>query len=206
MRYIYDILANFNDIFFEFYEWNDDDNIIHIKKLPIIKVDVDFFHSVKYSNVFVDSSLIEKIYRKTDFFSVSKEKYSYVCCLCDGREAIIVNFGSNGCILGRSSMLLDEENEVIDICECMSVCKFDFVDKCSFVPVFKTRYEMYIHSVIMDKLECLGCDELCYLYFDCFDECESDVNYIIGRIKKEIDCNYLYNKINDFLSLISINK
>ena len=31
MNYIYDILANFNNIYYDFFDWNESDNIIHIK-------------------------------------------------------------------------------------------------------------------------------------------------------------------------------
>ena len=37
MKYIYDIVLNFNEEFFEFYDWNLNDEITHIKKIPIIK-------------------------------------------------------------------------------------------------------------------------------------------------------------------------
>lgn len=209
MHYIYDIMANFNNIFYDFYDWNDSDSIVHIKKLPILKVDSDFYNSVKFYDVVVDKTLIDKIYRKTDFFSVSKNKYNYVCCLCDGREAFIVNFNSKGCVVGRSSMLIDEENEVVDICECMSVYKIDFVVNNMVVPsFFKTRYESYINQFFLNELNCLSNDELCYLYFDCFDECETDSSKIIERISNEFDVNFEFvsSKISDFLGLISINK
>ena len=39
MNYTYDILANFNETYYEFFEWNNKDELTHIKKLPIIKVD-----------------------------------------------------------------------------------------------------------------------------------------------------------------------
>ena len=39
MKDIYDVLLNFKKIAYEFYEWNNDDDIIHVKKMPIIKVD-----------------------------------------------------------------------------------------------------------------------------------------------------------------------
>ena len=35
MNYIYDILLNFKKEFFEFYEWNLNDDIIHIKILVL---------------------------------------------------------------------------------------------------------------------------------------------------------------------------
>lgn len=205
MHYIYDVLANFNEIFFDFYDWNDSDHLIHIKKLPILRVDSNFFNCVKFFDVFVDKDLVDKIYRKTDFFSVSKNKYSNVCCLCDGREAIIVNLDSKGYVVGRSSMLIDEENEVIDICECMSVSNFQVVINNRIIPsFFKTRHESYMDKFFLNELNQLGYDELYYLYYDCFDESENDVVKIKERIFNEIES--LYPKINDFLGLISINK
>ena len=39
MIYIYDILLNFNPIFYNFYDWYKKDKIEHIKKIPLFKVD-----------------------------------------------------------------------------------------------------------------------------------------------------------------------
>ena len=36
MNYIYDILANFNEHYYDFYDWNELDNLIHIKKQFLI--------------------------------------------------------------------------------------------------------------------------------------------------------------------------
>ena len=82
MNYIYDVLANFNDCFYDFYDWNDSDNIIHIKKLPILKVSIDFFNKIKYCDVLVGSCLLEKIYRKTESDSRSRR----VCSSGMGRK------------------------------------------------------------------------------------------------------------------------
>ena len=37
MIYIYDILLNFNNEFYEFYEWEKSDLLFHIKKFLFIK-------------------------------------------------------------------------------------------------------------------------------------------------------------------------
>ena len=39
MNYVYDILLNFNEIGYYFYDWNGNDNILHIRKIPIFKID-----------------------------------------------------------------------------------------------------------------------------------------------------------------------
>ena len=38
MEYIYDIVLNFNDCYYEFYEWNSKDKIINVKKIPVYRI------------------------------------------------------------------------------------------------------------------------------------------------------------------------
>lgn len=41
MNYIYNIHLNFNKMYFDFYEWNDNDEIIHIKKfLSFVRIPI----------------------------------------------------------------------------------------------------------------------------------------------------------------------
>ena len=49
MNYIYDIYLNFNNIPYDFFEWNKNDNLIHLKKIPIYKVKTEVFN-LMYSN------------------------------------------------------------------------------------------------------------------------------------------------------------
>ena len=209
MNYIYDVLANFNNYFYEFFDWNIDDDIVHIKKLPILRVSYDFFSKVKYHDVVVSKDLLDLIYRKTDFFKINKNIYSYVCAFCDGNEAIIVNFGSDGGILGRSSFLIDEENEVLDLCECLDVSDFNIVDfkKCDY-SVLKTRKEISDCSYFLNEIKNMSSDKLKYLYFECFDEFENNVQKIFDRIAYELENKFssICGKVSDFLKLTSFNK
>ena len=209
MNYIYDVLANFSDKFFDFYDWNEDDNIIHIKKLPILKVSSNFFYNVMFNSVRVDNSLLERIYRKSEFFKVNKGKYSYVCALCDGRCAFIVRFDYKGNVIGKSSMLIDEENEVVDISECMNFNDYELTICSKNIHYnFSTRSECQLNSYIVSELNSMDYDKLYYLYFDCFDEHECDTEKINNRLLYEINNNFgsIYGKIFDFLKLTSINK
>lgn len=209
MNYIYDVLANFNNYFFEFYDWNVDDNIVHIKKLPILKVKYDFFDMIKYHDTVVSKELLDRIFHKTDFFKVNKNKYSYVCCFCDGNEAIIINFNSDGSILGRSGLLIDEEREVLDLCECLDICNFNIIsfNRCDYY-TFKTRKEITDNSYFLNELRNMDDDKLKYLYFECFNEFEVDVEKILNRIIFELDNNFnsICCKIDNFLKLTSFNK
>ena len=209
MNYICDVLANFNYCFYDFFDWNIDDDIIHIKKLPILKVSFDFLSKVKYHEVVVSNDLLDRIYHKTDFFKVNKNKYNYVCAFCDGNEAIIVNFSSKGSIIGRSSFLIDEENEVLDLCECLSVVDYDIVDykECEFF-VFKTRKEISDNNYFFNELKCMSADKLKYLYFECFNEFENDLDVVFNKLVYELNnsFNSICDKVNNFLKLTSFNK
>ena len=39
MDYYYDVLLNFQDNYYMFYEWDEDDTIEYVKKIPLIHVD-----------------------------------------------------------------------------------------------------------------------------------------------------------------------
>ena len=38
MTYIYDVTLNFNEILYDFFEWNNSDTLTHIRKIPMFKV------------------------------------------------------------------------------------------------------------------------------------------------------------------------
>lgn len=210
MNYTYDILANFNEKFYDFYDWNSIDEIEHIKKLPILKVKKNFLQNIKYNDVIVEKCLLEKIYKKTELFKNNKCKTpNHICALCDGTEAIIVKFEPNGKVSGRSSMLIDEENEIIDMSEIMTTNNYEIKqNKNNHLDKFKTRKEMEINNFILKELNNINEEKLKYLYFDCFDKKENNTEIILNEIKDEIKDNFenVYLKIYDFLKLASINK
>ena len=61
MKYAYDVVLNFNDEFYNFYEWDTDDTIAYVKKIPIYKVTNDIINDFKTNNVSLDVSFIETI-------------------------------------------------------------------------------------------------------------------------------------------------
>lgn len=210
MNYIYDILVNFNEKFYEFYEWNEKDEIIHIKKLPILKVKTQFLNIIKNNNVVIDKKIVEKIHNKTNFFKTNKFlKQNYICSLTDGKEALVIKTDQNGIVTGKSSLLIDEENEIIDISECMSSEEYEIKSiNHTTNDSFKTRKELEINEYIIKELDNINEEKLKYLYFECFDKKETNAKTILNNILSEIKYNFdnVYLKIYNFLKLTSINK
>ena len=68
MNYIYDILLNFNTSLYDFYEWNDNDDITHIRKMPVFKVNTQMIEDIKHHKIEVESKFLNKIKSKTEMF------------------------------------------------------------------------------------------------------------------------------------------
>ena len=74
MAYIYDILLNFNEDFFEFYDWNKNDKIIHIKKIPIYQVDNKTLKDILHNKIKINGDFLTLIKDKTEEIIFSFEK------------------------------------------------------------------------------------------------------------------------------------
>ena len=64
MNYIYDVIANFNNKVYDFYDWNKKDIITHIKKCLIIKTDTKTVYDLTYNSVKISDTLLENIKNK----------------------------------------------------------------------------------------------------------------------------------------------
>ena len=112
MNYIYDIVLNFNKEYYSFYEWNRKDNIINVKKIPLFLVDNECFNIMKYDNVCVSKDFINVIRDKT--YTYTRSKLGPSLLISNEKEVIAIMFNENGNLIKRSSLTLDEEEEVLD--------------------------------------------------------------------------------------------
>jgi len=133
---VYDIILNWTDQnkAYDFFEWDQNDDLEHIKKIPLYKVDYRLMHDLWYHTVKIDALFLESILRKTEvFFNKKIEKIEYGCLFSDGYKVIAVEFASDGTSIYKSSLLLDEEEEIQEIENSKSIedlngkIKFDHV-------------------------------------------------------------------------------
>ena len=189
MNYIYDIVLNFNKEYYNFFEWNKKDNIINIKKIPLFMVSDNIFNNMKYDIVKVSSDFINMIKDKTYIYS--KKDNIISCLISNGKEVIGIMFDTEGNVIKRSSLLLDEEEEVLDEVYDENVFNIDIVS-------VKKRKINEINRVQKDKSNYLlryikkenNTLNLKYLYYDYFEEEEEDIVKIKDRLNYEITNNY----------------
>lgn len=209
MNYIYDVLLNFNNKLYEFYDWNKSDDVKHIRRIPIFKITTNELLDIKNNKISIEKNFLDLIINKTEYFSNRKiEKIKYSCIFSDGAKAIGVLFNSNGESVKYSSMLIDEEIEVNEICVTNKKEKINYnkINK-NVVLDLKTRLDIEKEEFILNEIKVLKNnkknDKLKYIYYDCFDKKEESISKIIDEIKLKLKQNdlFLINKLYDLLKI-----
>lgn len=197
MNYIYDIILNFNEQIYDFYEWNKSDNLTHIRKIPLIRVNSKDLYNIENNYIKFNEDLFNKIKSRTEVFAGRTVKTIDACIFSDGTSVIAVKVKNNKYYF--SKLIIEEEMEVIEVATRMKEMNIEYeIIKKRFNDL-KTRKELEIEDYVkkeLNKLEKNNEEEkLKYLFFECFG-------------KKDYDIKKLYkesNKIYEILKLIQIN-
>lgn len=212
MNYIYDILLNFNTEIIDFFEWEKNDLITHIKKIPIYKIDIEDFQKILTHNFKVNEEFLCNICLKTEMWNNNKNADDlYFSLFTDSNGVFAAKFDKYGNCTKRSNLYIDEELEVLEICERLSIKKIDFKIKDKINYNFKTRKELNTEQFLIKKINELkkqnDYNKIRYLYFECFNKNEKDIDIALSKIKDLIEKNYnnKNKELFNFFKLISIN-
>lgn len=207
MNYICDVLVNFGYPLYDFYDWNKNDNIRNIKKIPFYKTDKKNLNLFKY-NKFKIINILDEIHNETQIYTNKKNKFiEYSLVLCDGDEAIVFNLDSKGICIGKSMMLPDEESEILHSSINISCKNIEYeIISNDNIRMFETRNQVKIVNYLVKTIHDINdVDKLNYIYFECFSKHSNTP-------KKELidlfnsSWNDKYYKIYDFLHLIYMKK
>lgn len=204
MSYIYDILLNFNSKLYDFYDWNKTDHIIHIKKIPLFKINHKKLIEIINNKIIFDSEILEKIKDKTEEYLNHKIRViNYAFLLTDGLQVIGINLIKG---VKYSTLLLDEENDVLEVASRLkeSSIKYQIVSK-SENNFYQTRKEQELEEKALKELDNIikenNKTELKYLYYDCFNEKCDNIEYIKKVLSNKIMSGEITNKVNEFINL-----
>lgn len=210
MNYIYDLTLNFQDKYYEFFEWYKNDKIISIKKIPIICVNDECFLAFKYNDVMVNNNFLELIKDKTLYYSNYKGSL-YCILITNNKQTIGIMFDKDGFIIKRSSLLIDEENETLEIAEILKPIKINLVknSECKNYNNNLTRKEnddaVFLINFINKLIEEKNSELASYIYYDLFENKTDNINEIYNELKKIVysdNVNYK-NKLLNIVSLIN---
>lgn len=204
MSYIYDILLNFNSYLYDFYDWNRTDSIIHIKKIPLLKISPKRLQDIIMNNVLFDNELLEKIKNKTEEYTNRKTKViEYAFLLTDGMRVIGINVGKSN---SYSKLLLDEESDVLEVAMRLKESCINYqISSLKEQKACKTRTEMELEKNALQELNSIikknDPAELKYLYYDCFNEKSDNIEMIKSTLYNKIISGEIIKQVNAFINL-----
>lgn len=190
MKNIYDILVNFKKIPYEFYEWNKEDDVKHVKKMPSIKVSDSTLYDIFYNDAVVSKNFLDQIKDKTEiFFGRTVKKVKYACVIYNDDVALSILLNDNGEIIGKSKLLFDEEEDVLKEDVPLKEIDYNIIKKSKKISGLTRREAkiVLLLSKYLDKIhESKKNDEIKYMYFECFNTVEEDNEKAYKNLKNEV--------------------
>lgn len=207
MNYIYDILLNFNNEYYEFYDWNADDKLTHIRKIPIFKISDEALKNIIYNEVTVDDDLLKKIKNRTEVFSKNYvDILNYACLVCNDKKVVAIRCNDRGKIIGKSDLLIDEHNEIIAVLDRYTDYDLNYKTfSINEIVDFKTRKEVKMQKFILKEIDEQATSKLEYLLYECNNETCNNRETIIRKIKNSLDSEHIED-IYNFLKLAANQK
>ena len=204
MKYIYDIILNFNERLYEFYEWKDNDNIEYIKKIPIFKVSNNAFSDIKNNKVIVNIDFINNIYNKCEVYGnygIGKIEYTSLFCIDD--DVIALEFNESGNVIYISDLYIDEKIDILSYVKKLNISNIEYKKINKYKEYLITRKEYDMIKFIKREINLIykndNFDKLRYIYYECFNKFEENITKINNDLEKYIFDNP--NKLYDLLKL-----
>ena len=187
MEYIYDIVLNFRDNYYDFYEWQKKDRIINIKRLPIYKVNNKDYLNIKYNKVIIEKDTLPK---NNKMFLITS-----------GIEVMGLLIDNNGKVLKKSSLIFEESDDILEDKEEIKLINIKYkiikknkINTLSRLTQEKIKYtNNYLKKLDKEKDKYL----LKYLYYEIYDKEENNIDIIYNELLKlaKDNINKIYSSI-----------
>lgn len=207
MTYIYDILLNFNNEFYEFFEWEKNDNITLVKKIPLYKVESSLIDNILTKKIKIEDKLVYEILDKCEVIENKKiKKIKYACLFTDTYRVIGILLNNDFKVFKVSDLLLDEAFDTIAISKrcSLSDVAYNIIDNRN-INYFKTRNEEKIENYLKEEFKKNKLNDslkLSYLYFEYFSKNPTNIELAYT----ELNNSFLNGITNKHLKLYELIK
>jgi len=202
MNYIYDIYLNFNKNLYDFFDWNKSDKLLHIKMIPLFKITEEVLKSIMINKIKIDEKTLNLIYNKTIIWNKS-EKYKNCALFCDENNVIAIEFDKNGNSINKSTLLIYEELEILEIVHKLKIKNIEFKILNKIKLLLKTRKQINDDFFIKKELKNIDEQKLKYIFFECFNKREKNKNNIINKLMNLSNNSKTYKNLYNILKMTS---
>ena len=216
MIYTYDILLNWTKELRlkEFYEWSLDDDLEHIKKIPLIRVSDNFIKDLLVSKIKLDKNFLIKIKDRAEgYFHNDIDIIDYAVIVASSKKALALELDEDGVIIYKSSLLLDEEEEALEMIEELKTTEVNYeILKRNKNINYLTRKEEKEKNFLLKEINKIKVNKedakLNYLYQEFFEEIEDGFDKKLKKLDEEVkkDNSSFNSKLFNLLKLATIKK
>lgn len=187
MNYYYDIVLNFQEKNYMFYEWEEEDSIDIIKKIPIFQVNIKTFKDLINNEINVDLEFLKSIENRTE---LKNKTLKYVALFASKNGAIALEFNNEGQSIYRSFLQVDDELGAIEMLFTLPVYKLNYTILKKISISKNLRKEDNIKNFIKKEIDLLynkkEIDKLKYLYNEWFLKDNDDILKIYNEMNKKL--------------------
>ena len=205
MIYAYDLLVNLNNKMYDFYDWLESDDFLHVRRCPLIKVDNKTFIDFNFKKVRVSLEFLNLIKDKCQVFKTSGvETVNFACIFTNKENALMLTFESNGIVSKRSKFLINEELEINELANKLKNTDVSYnVINCKYNVNKMLREESEKIFLILNELDSIKefKEKIDYLYYEWFGKKSSNNKY--EELIKDIKSCYS-KKHEDFLEILNL--
>ena len=201
MKYIYDIVLNFHENYYEFYEWKRKDKVKNIAKIPVYRVSDKDILILKNNKVRIDNIFLNQI--KND----NKKYKNLICLVSNTKISLGLQFDTLGNLIKKSSLIYEEEDEVNDFCKNIELTNIKYLENKKQPQTNNLRFEKEKKEMISRYIEkTTDIKALKYLYYDYYKEECNDIYKIKKNLIQEINKNWTQQQNNLYSTVKIFNK
>lgn len=206
MHYYYDVLGNFDENYLEFYEWEKNDPITFIKKVPLVRIsNKDMLNLLTYK-IKVKGTWLEKYKEKTTLKN-SKEK-PLIILFSSTKTSVLLEFQENGEAVYRSKLLIEDENNCNEYAYSMKEIALSYEKLGKLVVKKEFRKALEDKKILKTELKTLeeekNLEKCQFLYYEWFGILENDFDKMIKQCQAELTKDYSI-KMHQIAELIKLS-
>lgn len=196
MNYYYDIVLNWNEEdFYNFYEWNDNDYLELIKKIPLFKVKHKTLNDFLANKVQVSEEFLKLIKDKTILSGKNiVKKLEYAAIFTDSKSVVALEFNKDGLVINGSNLLVDDDLNILEFSYNLREYEINYKVIEERAKRNELRQEMEAKKIISLEIDSLyqnkDLAKLKYLYYEYRKEEINDIDDIYQRLKEELANNF----------------
>ena len=202
MNYIYDIYLNFNKEVYDFFDWNKNDKLTHIKMIPIFKTTEEIIKNIIIYNIKLEEKFWVTLKERATIWDKTNKRKNYVL-FCDENNVIAIEFDNDGKSINKSTLLIEEELEILETTYKLKSKNIEFKNLNKSKNLLKTRKQINEENFIKEELKNIDNQKLNYIYFECFGKHEKDKKLIINKLLNLSKNSKTYKNLYNILKLTS---